>query len=604
MKIVGRLKAILGLDKSQYDKGLQGAKKSTNQFASSIKKLGGLMAGAFAIGKITAFVKESAKLAGEAEGIRQAYSKISDTNIESLRSSVQGTVSDMELMRSTVEAATLGLDASKMPELFAFAAQRAKETGQEVGFLVDSIVKGIGRKSPLILDNLGISAIALREALGDVSMQAASVEQVTAAVAKIARETTGSLDELGNAALTSAQKTQQLEAETTNLKVALGDVANTILGELSPILTAWTKKATKELTDLATVVGTEQLTAWQKFTGVLMAVQGGGKKVAAGAKEIKEEEAKLAKAANEVTGSIKKQSDIIPKVVKNVEWYNEEIKTLKESLKTLLPHQQAEATQIHTTIQGYEALVKGITDATKARGELAKVEVIKPMKLGGIKTDGVTPQLADVTPSIERNEVLLAAYYQRIGQFSLDHYSIQLQQASETFASIGQLMQGVSDLYRAQKESEIASAEAAAKAQGRSEEWLAKKKDTINKKYAKKEKNLAIAMAIINTAQGVTKALATGGVAGIIMGLLVAAAGAIQISNIKSQGMQKGGVVPSGFPGDTFPAMLTSGETVIPPKKLPNFMGSGQKEEITTRLNGRYIEIVLNRWQKDKARIT
>ena len=32
----------------------------------------------------------------------------------------------------------------------------AAATGQDVGFMLDSLVKGIGRGSPMILDNLGL----------------------------------------------------------------------------------------------------------------------------------------------------------------------------------------------------------------------------------------------------------------------------------------------------------------------------------------------------------------------------------------------------------------------------------------------------------------
>src|SRR6056297_883368 len=52
MKIVGQLKAILGLDKSKYDKGLKGAKKSTQSFGNSVKKLGGMIAGVFAFRQV------------------------------------------------------------------------------------------------------------------------------------------------------------------------------------------------------------------------------------------------------------------------------------------------------------------------------------------------------------------------------------------------------------------------------------------------------------------------------------------------------------------------------------------------------------------------
>jgi hypothetical protein len=38
--------------------------------------------------------------------------------------------------------------------------------------------------------------------------------------------------------------------------------------------------------------------------------------------------------------------------------------------------------------------------------------------------------------------------------------------------------------------------------------------------------------------------------------------------------MASGGVVPGGYPNDTFPAMLSSGETVMTPQQMRNFGGS------------------------------
>jgi len=61
-------------------------------------------------------------------------------------------------------------------------------------------------------------------------------------------------------------------------------------------------------------------------------------------------------------------------------------------------------------------------------------------------------------------------------------------------------------------------------------------------------KGAAIAEATINVAQGVTKALAQGGVYGIATGAIVAAAGAIQIATIASTGFAEGGEVPGYSP--------------------------------------------------------
>ena len=47
---------------------------------------------------------------------------------------------------------------------------------------------GIGRKSPLILDNLGISAVQLRQRLKGVGTEAASVADIAAVVGDIASE--------------------------------------------------------------------------------------------------------------------------------------------------------------------------------------------------------------------------------------------------------------------------------------------------------------------------------------------------------------------------------------------------------------------------------
>ena len=50
----------------------------------------------------------------------------------------------------------MGIDIQKLPDLLKFASIRAMETGQSVDYMVSSIVTGLGRKSPLILDNLGL----------------------------------------------------------------------------------------------------------------------------------------------------------------------------------------------------------------------------------------------------------------------------------------------------------------------------------------------------------------------------------------------------------------------------------------------------------------
>jgi TP901 family phage tail tape measure protein len=64
-------------------------------------------------------------------------------------------------------------------------------------------------------------------------------------------------------------------------------------------------------------------------------------------------------------------------------------------------------------------------------------------------------------------------------------------------------------------------------------------------------------------------------VAMVIAGIALVAAGsmvkAIISKKTQASGMAHGGIVPQGYPNDSYPARLTSGEMVIPPSKLPEF---------------------------------
>ncbi len=92
--------------------------------------------------------------------------------LASMHEAANGMVSDAELMQSYNQAMLLvgeGM-ADKFPALLQIAQASAAATGESVGFLLDSLVRGIGRASPMILDNLGLT-IDLGEAYGAYAAQ-------------------------------------------------------------------------------------------------------------------------------------------------------------------------------------------------------------------------------------------------------------------------------------------------------------------------------------------------------------------------------------------------------------------------------------------------
>lgn len=114
--------------------------------------------------KVKEFITASTDMAAKAEGIDHAFNRIANKDyLKSLRTQTKGLISDFTLMQSSVRAENFGIPLQQLGKYLEFAQNRARDTGESVDYLVNSIVDGIGRKSPLILDNLGISTVRLQE---------------------------------------------------------------------------------------------------------------------------------------------------------------------------------------------------------------------------------------------------------------------------------------------------------------------------------------------------------------------------------------------------------------------------------------------------------
>lgn len=100
-------------------------------------------------------IQESGRLAGQ-ENVLRAQIRDLDAYLAKLDEVAQGTVSRAQLIRSASTAILLGIPAERIAELLEVARASAVATGTSVAAAFDDIARGIGRTSPLILDNLGI----------------------------------------------------------------------------------------------------------------------------------------------------------------------------------------------------------------------------------------------------------------------------------------------------------------------------------------------------------------------------------------------------------------------------------------------------------------
>ena len=223
----------LSLQSNQYEQGLRGAKRQFEDFTASIginmKKMTafGLAAGAAAsaingmTSAISTAISEGTRMAKELEGVRAAFKRLDQPGLlGNLREATHGTVNDLELMKQAVKFDNFNLSLKEMGTMLAFAQQQAKDTGQDVGYLVDSIVTGLGRKSLPILDNLGLSATEIRERMKETG-------DMTKAVADIIQERMAAA---GGYVETASDRAAKATADLENAMTSLGETFAPLVG--------------------------------------------------------------------------------------------------------------------------------------------------------------------------------------------------------------------------------------------------------------------------------------------------------------------------------------------------------------------------------------
>ena len=223
MGLIGKIWVRLGLDNSELKRGLDESKQQTNAFGNTMRGIGTKIATVFAIDRIIAFGKEMIGLRAKTIGVEAAFKKLNQpTLLNELRTATNNTVSSLELMQQAVMASNFKLPLSELATYLAFATQRAKDTGQSVDYLVQSIITGLGRQSVMILDNLGLSAVEIRKKMESGGTMAE-------AVGKIIRE------QMGDANTTLSETVNiidELSVSWTNLKstLSLGFVGDVFRG--------------------------------------------------------------------------------------------------------------------------------------------------------------------------------------------------------------------------------------------------------------------------------------------------------------------------------------------------------------------------------------
>lgn len=260
------------------------AKDNTKGVFKTLKqRLGGIgeMALGVATGTILAKIPDLAMDAGRAIGdMVMEAAKVNDArlafqgfggDIKDLRAGTLGMVADAELMYIYNDAAQLvgKTFANQLPDAMQYLNKIAASTGEDVGFLLDSLTKGVGRLSPMILDNLKIQvsladATARAAEMFGVEEDALTKAQIQAGMMEVTLEklaaNTADLPDINDSLTTSINR---IKASFTNVKDTVGGALLPVLSDLAKKFADFVQRHGPQLQAIIKDAGA-QFTVWVK----------------------------------------------------------------------------------------------------------------------------------------------------------------------------------------------------------------------------------------------------------------------------------------------------------------------------------------------------
>ncbi len=231
------------------EKSLGSLEKSTG---SLIGKLAGVAAAAAIAGIALAKAFDAVMYAAQVQQTRMSFESIAadsgvmaDQVIDNMRRMSGETINELDMMLAANRANLLGLPVDKFDALMAIARASATATGGAVKDMFSDIVVGIGRASPMILDNLGI-IVKIGKANDDYAVSIGkTVKQLTDQEKKMAllnavlvqgEEIIRKVGEAGQT-VTAAEYFQQATAAADDLKATVGELLLPVFINFSTVVT-------------------------------------------------------------------------------------------------------------------------------------------------------------------------------------------------------------------------------------------------------------------------------------------------------------------------------------------------------------------------------
>jgi hypothetical protein len=196
--------------------------------------VGAVVGTAATVGVIAKTTVELARMAGAFSTLKNSFDELAagvganaDDMLSALRTASNGMINDMSLVQSANRALLLGVadSAGEMTQLLQVAMVRGQAMGLSAEQAFNDIVTGIGRMSPLILDNLGIVTGGEKvfndyaEAIGKAADELTDAEKKQALLNSVVASSAGIVETAADSAVGGFER---LKTSIDNAKLSLG----------------------------------------------------------------------------------------------------------------------------------------------------------------------------------------------------------------------------------------------------------------------------------------------------------------------------------------------------------------------------------------------
>jgi hypothetical protein len=194
-----------------------------------------------------------------------------DAMLTALRGASQGMIADQDLILAANRAMMLGVaqNSQQMVELLQVATVRGKAMGMSATDAFNDLVTGLGRMSPLILDNLGIVTGGEKvfedyaKSLGTTSAALTDAQKKQALFAKVVAESQDLLSKPMD-----VNPFAKMDAQIANLKIKMGELALPLAGEFAQAAS----DAAGELSHIFDAVDVSGAKGWGEMAGYAVGV--------------------------------------------------------------------------------------------------------------------------------------------------------------------------------------------------------------------------------------------------------------------------------------------------------------------------------------------